>query len=122
MVDAERHAIDVLRTIGARNVAVAEPTHSPIAAIMFHTPWALGAIATVGPTTDFDPMVPIVADARTTTRLVGDVEVRTTEGTELGLTLFEAGFACAGYGWRFEAILGSPDERVNRRGTRSGAR
>ena len=27
-----------------------------------------------------------------------------------GLVLYEAGFVCGDYGWRFEAILGSPAE------------
>ena len=107
---SERYAIDALRATGGRNVAIAEPTHSPIAAIMFHSPFALGAIATVGPTTDFDPMVPITTDAATTLHDVDGVVVRTTTGTELGSELYEAGFVCGEYGWRLEAILGSPAE------------
>jgi hypothetical protein len=111
---AEQHTIDNLRAVGARNVAVAEPAWPgwQIGSIMFQSPHALGAIATVGPTTDFDPMVPITSDGETTLHDIDGVVVRTTIGTELGSELYEAGFVCGGYGWRLEAILGSPAELI----------
>ncbi len=113
---AERYGIDALRAAGARLVSVAEPAPFgwEIGTIQFHTPSALPALAGVGPTTAFDPMVPIVADAESSTHDVDGVEVRLTTGLELGMfDLHEAGFVCGDFGWHLTSTYGTPDELLD---------
>lgn len=113
---AERYGIDALRAAGARLVSVAEPASFgwEIGAIQFHTPLALAALADVGPTTVFDPMVPIVADGTSSTHEVDDIELRVTTGLELDMfVLHEVGFRCGDFGWRLTSTYGTPGELLD---------
>lgn len=112
-LDAEQFAIDALRTVGARNVSVAEstPPGYPIGTVQFNTPFALNAFAVIGSVDAFDPMVPLLPDGDSTFHQVGEVEVRLTTGLELEMfDLFESGWRCGDFSWRIYAGLGSPDE------------
>lgn len=111
-IPAEEYAIAGLEDARMTNVGIAEPSDTDVASIAFTTPLGNVMIATVGPTTRFDPFIGYLTGESTLTVVAG-IEVETTLAGPDQFGVADVAFVCDEYGWRIESSLGSPDEPLD---------